>query len=53
MIYASENSDTIDMDLKISELKKKGFKDKDISVILSTICGYNKNDVYKKSLQLV
>ena len=28
------------------------FKDKEISIILSTICGFNKNEVYKKSLSL-
>ena len=52
MIYADLNSDVSDLDFKIKELKQKGFKDKDISVILSTICGFNKNEVYKKSLQL-
>ena len=52
MIYANENLDSGDMEFKIKELKEKGFKDKDISVILSTICGFNKNEVYKKSLNL-
>ena len=41
-----------DMEFKIKELKIKGFKDKEISVILSTVCGFNKNEVYKKSLEL-
>lgn len=52
MLYANEESDNSDMGFKIRQLKDKGFKDKDISVILSTICGFNKNDVYKKSLEM-
>lgn len=52
MVYAEENSQISDMEFKIKELKNKGFKDKEISVILSTICGFNKNDVYKKSLEM-
>lgn len=52
MVYSDKNSDSRDMEFKIKELKNKGFKDKEISVILSTICDYNKNDVYKKSLEL-
>ena len=52
MVYASEDFNSNDMEFKIRELKNKGFKDKEISVILSTLCGFNKNDVYKKSLNL-
>lgn len=52
MVYSETNSDVSDMEFKIKELKNKGFKDKEISVILSTICSYNKNEVYKKSLSL-
>lgn len=52
MVYANEDCENSDMELKIKELKQKGFKDKDISITLSTICNYNKNDVYKKSLEL-
>ena len=52
MVYADESSSDSDMKFKILELKKNGFKDKEISVILSTICGFNKNEVYKKSLDL-
>ena len=52
MIYANEDSESTEMDFKIKELKNKGFKDKEISTILSTICGFNKNEVYKKSLEL-
>ena len=50
MIYANENSSTIDLNIKIRDLKNKGFKDKEISIILSTLYQFNKNDVYKKSL---
>ena len=52
MIYASDDSDTSEMVFQIKELKSKGFKDKEISVILATLCGLNKNEVYKKSLEL-
>ena len=37
---------------RIKELKSKGFKDKEISVILSSLFGFNKNEVYKKSLSM-
>ena len=50
MIYAEESSEDSEIEFKIKELKTKGFKDKEISVILSTLFGYSKNDVYKKSL---
>ena len=52
MIYANEDSESTEMDFKIKELKNKGFKDKEISTILSLICGFNKNEVYKKSLEM-
>ena len=52
MVYADESVETSDMEFKIKELKSKGFKDKEISLILSTVCGFNKNEVYKKSLTL-
>ena len=52
LVYADENSDLGEMEYKIKELKAKGFKAKEISVILSTICDYNKNEVYKRSLDL-
>lgn len=52
MVYAEESSDNSEMDYKIKELKAKGFKDKDISIILSTLYGFNKNEVYKRSLAL-
>ena len=52
MIYADEDVSTSDADMKIKELKSKGFKDKDIAVILSSLFGFNKNEVYKKSLSM-
>ena len=50
IVYAEQNLEDKDMDFQIKELKSKGFKDKEISVILSSLFGYSKNDVYKKSL---
>ena len=52
MVYADAESENLDLDFRIRELKTKGFKDKEISIILSTLFGYNKNEVYKKSLEL-
>ena len=52
MIYAEKDSNTIEIESKIRELKSKGFKDKEIAVILSTLFGVNKNEVYKRSLTL-
>jgi len=52
MIYAEENSDISGMESKIRNLKEKGFKDKEISVILSTLYDVNKNEIYKQSLTL-
>ena len=52
MVYADSEKDKSEMDFHIKELKSKGFKDKEISVILSTLCGFNKNEVYKKSLEM-
>lgn len=40
----------IDIEEKINTLKSKGFKAKEISVILSELFDCNKNDVYKKCL---
>ena len=52
MIYADENSQDKELDYKIKELKTKGFRDKEVSVILSTLFNLNKNEVYKRSLEL-
>ena len=52
MVYANDNTKDVDIEFKIKELKSKGFKDKEISIILSTLFDYNKNEIYKKSLNL-
>ena len=52
VVYAEESKDDLNIEYQIKELKSKGFKDKDISVILSSLFGYSKNEVYKKSLNL-
>ena len=44
------NSNDIDLEEKIDALKSKGFKAKEISVILSELYNLNKNDVYKKCI---
>lgn len=44
------NCNDIDIDEKIDRLKIKGFKAKDISVILAELYGLNKNDIYKRCL---
>lgn len=51
LVFREENkSDDIDIDEKISILKSKNFKAKEIAIILSELYGLNKNDVYKKCL---
>ena len=52
MVYSENNSSDKELDYKITELKNKGYSDKDISVILSTLFNLNKNSVYKRSLEL-
>ena len=52
MIYADEKANDAELDYKIKELKTKGFRDKEISIILSTLFNLNKNEVYKRSLEL-
>ena len=42
----------IDVDEKIRKLKSLGYKDKDISIILSNLFDVNKNAVYKRSLAI-
>ena len=50
LVYADLEPDKKDLELKIKELKKKGFKDKEIALILASLFDLNKNDVYKQSL---
>ena len=52
ILYADEAQQDADINYKIEELRAKGFSDKDISVILSTLFKINKNDIYKKVLKL-
>ncbi len=52
MIYAEQSCEDTQVIHKIQELKSRGFKDKEISIILSTLYGLNKNEIYKKSLDL-
>lgn len=51
MVYADESLSDLDIVCKIKQLKSKGFKDKEISIILSTLYDVNKNEVYKITLE--
>ena len=50
MVYRDKNTTTENIDEKISILKSKGFKAKDISVIISELYNCSKNEIYKKCL---
>ena len=50
LVFREKKSADIDLDDKISALQNKGFKAKEISVILSELYGVNKNEVYKKCI---
>ena len=52
MVYACSSCDELDVDIKIQKLLDKGFKAKEISIILSSLFDLNKNDIYKKILNL-
>ena len=52
MVYADENNADFDLLNKIKTLKNKGFRDKEISVIISELFNVNKNEVYQVSLKL-
>lgn len=52
MIYADTETDVAEFAPKISALKAKGFKDKEISTILSSLYDCNKNDIYKLVLKM-
>lgn len=51
MVYAEDDSDKQLIQNQVKRLKAKGFKDKEISIILSELFNYNKNEVYKISLE--
>lgn len=52
MIYAEPQTDKAGMEQRIRDLKSKKYSDKDIAVILSTLYNYNKNEVYKTSVDM-
>ena len=52
MVYKEENSSDFELEQKIKKLKAEGLKDKEISSVLSTLFGVNKNEVYKKALSI-
>ena len=52
MVHAEKIKDDKKLEIMVRKLKNKGFKDKEIASVLSTLYSYNKNDVYKKSLEL-
>ena len=51
MVFANNNlSQEYEIEKKVKLLRDKGFTPKDISVILSELYGFNKNNVYKISI---
>ena len=46
MVYRSENVQQENFAIKVKQLKEKGFKSKEVAVILSTLYDVNKNDIY-------
>lgn len=52
MVHAEKTKDDKELEIMVKKLKNKGFKGKEISIILSTLYNCNKNDVYKISLAL-
>lgn len=51
MVYRNENTQNADLEYKIQTLKSKGFRDKEISTILSSLYDINKNQIYKMLLE--
>ena len=47
MVLKEENQEIFDIENKIKKLKNKGFRAKEISIILSELYNLNKNDIYK------
>ncbi|MBQ8636004.1 16S rRNA (cytidine(1402)-2'-O)-methyltransferase [bacterium] len=52
MLYKDEIKEEIDLDEKIKKLKVLKLKDKEISSILSALYDVNKNQVYKKCVEI-
>ena len=53
MVYADKNPAEMELDNKIKLLNKKGFRNKEIAVILSELFKLNKNDVYARTLEIL
>ena len=51
LLHKSIQEET-DIDNKIKKLKSLNYKDKDISIILSSLFSVNKNQIYKRSIEL-
>jgi len=51
LLHKDIQNDELDIDIKIEKLKKLNLKDKEISLILSTLYDVNKNTVYKKCIK--
>ena len=52
IIFKQEETENKNLDLEIKKLKKLNLKDKEISSILATLYDVNKNDIYKRCLEL-
>jgi len=52
MLYKNENQEEVELDSKIKKLKELNLKDKEISSILASLYDVNKNQVYKKVLEM-
>ena len=52
LVYAQDNYADLSVAYKIKDLRDKGFKDKEIAVILSTLFNLNKNEIYKQTLEV-
>ena len=47
LVFRDEKTDDCDLEEKVKILQNKGYSAKDISIILSELYGFNKNNVYK------
>ena len=52
MLYSESDFNNAEIFPKIKVLKDKGYKDKDISIILSSLYGLNKNEIYEMSFKV-
>ena len=50
LVFREKSTGNLELDDKILALQNKGFKAKEISIILSELYGANKNDIYKKCI---